>query len=93
MPNTYVPGRIKLNLQFRFSKIKFRPVEPICLMDISAYMLYLPIHTVRFFSDYDCDSSCGNKWVVQDLIEVFTLWNYDSITNSFVAHCKIKSHS
>ena len=39
-------------------------------------------HTVRFFSDCDCDSSYRNKWVVQDSREVFTLCDCDNISKS-----------
>ena len=35
------------------------------------------------FSDCDCDYSYRNKWVVQDSMVVFTLWNCDNVTNSY----------
>ena len=41
-----------------------------------------------FFSDFVCDSSYRNKWVVQDSIEVFSLCDCNNITNSCVAHYK-----
>ena len=41
-------------------------------------------------SECDCNSSYRNKWVVQDLIEVFTLCNCDNIMNSYLAHHKQK---
>ena len=43
-----------------------------------------------FFSDCDCDSSCRNKWVVQDSTEVFTQYDCDNLTRSYIAHCKQK---
>ena len=41
------------------------------------------IHTVRFFSNCDCDLSYYNKWVVQDSKEVFTLCDCDNLTISY----------
>ena len=46
-------------------------------------------HCAIFF-DCDCDSSYCNKWVVQDSMEVFTLCDFDNITNSYVARYKQK---
>ena len=48
------------------------------------------VHIVRFFSDCDCNSSYRNKWVVQDSMEVFTLWGFNNITNSHLARNKQK---
>ena len=46
------------------------------------------VHTVRFFSDCVCNSSCYNKCVVQDSMEVSTLCDFDNITNYYVAYYK-----
>ena len=45
-----------------------------------------------FFSHCNCDSSCRNKWVAQDSMEVFTLCDCDNITNSYVTQCKQKTN-
>ena len=34
------------------------------------------------------DSSYHNKWVVQDTMEVFTLYDCENLTSSYAAHCK-----
>ena len=44
----------------------------------------------EIFSDCDCSSSYGNKWVVQDSMVVFTLCDCDNNTNSYLAHYKQK---
>ena len=51
-----------------------------------------PVHTMRFFSDCDCDSFYRNKWVAQHSMEVFTLCDCDNVTNPYVAHCKQKTN-
>ena len=48
------------------------------------------VYSVQFFSNSDRDSSCHNKKVVQDSMEVFTLCNCDNITNSYAIHCQQK---
>ena len=57
--------RPSLSLSFQF---QFRMVNP-ARWDPALLGL---IHTVRFFSNCDCDSSYRNKWVAQDSMEVFT---------------------
>ena len=42
------------------------------------------------FSDCDCYSSYGDKCVVQDSMEVFTLCDCDNITNPYLANYKQK---
>ena len=46
------------------------------------------VHTMRFFSDCDSDSSYHIKWIVQELMEVFTLCDCGNITNFFLVYCK-----
>ena len=38
------------------------------------------------FSNCECDSSGHNKWVVQYSMEVFTQYECDNITNSYLTH-------
>ena len=42
--------------------------------------------TLCDFSDFDCDSSYRNEWVLQASMEVFTPCECDIITNSYLAH-------
>ena len=55
-----------------------------------------PVTTLRarspcaIFSDCNRDSSYRNKWVVQDSMEVFTLCDYENITNYYLTHFKQK---
>ena len=46
-----------------------------------------------FFCDCDCDSFLCKKWVTQDSMEVFTLCDCDSITNSYAIVSKNKLQS
>ena len=43
-----------------------------------------------FFSDCYWDSSYHNKWVAQNSMKVFTICDFDNITNSYVVHHKQK---
>ena len=53
--------------------------------------LYIFVHTLferarshcALSSDCYCDSSYHSKWVIQSSMEVFTLCDYDNITNSY----------
>ena len=46
--------------------------------------------TLCIFSDCDCDFSYHNKWVVQDSMEVFTLWHHQPLCRPLL-HKKLHS--
>ena len=46
------------------------------------------VHTVRFFLIATAIFFYRNKWVVQDSMEVFTLFDCDNLIHSYAAHYK-----